>query len=481
MICKNGYGGIIGLGFIVVVFVPQVAQAQDRSSQALTLRYAIELALSQNDRVLAGQVGVRRAKSARDTTRSLYFPSISLSAASVQTELQTTLNLDPLRQIIADLHPGMPSSQIPPFRFELSRRFDIQTGQVTGKWPVFTGGRIQAANRASKLGVEDAVLQQNAIRDSVIADVVIRYYGLRLAQEALAVRDSAFEVVERHLDKARLLESYGQISRAERLRAEVARAEALRDHNAAVREVTLARLALRAVLPLSSDAEEVTALTPFMHADSLPTVEQFAHEAQESNPALQRLRMGRKMAQEGVAAQRGNLFPQIAILGFHQLYQNDLTKYVNLKPVWSIGIVANWDVFNGLKRPKAIEAARLVEKEIQYREQQAQRDIGTLVEQLYNRLLDAEGELTVFDSADILASESLRAQETAFSNGLATSLDVLDAQLSLSRVRLGRLAALYAYHQALVRLFQASGDAGRILEYLELSDNENSISELSHE
>lgn len=480
MIYKNGYGGIIGLGLIVVVFVPHVAQAQDRSSQALTLRYAIELALSQNDRVLAAQVGVRRAKSVRDTTRSLYFPSISLSAASVQTELQTTLNLDPLRQIIVDLHSGVPSSQIPPFQFELSRRFDIQTGQVIGKWPVFTGGRIQAANRASKLGVEDATLQQDAIRDSVIADVVVRYYGLRLAQEALAVRDSAFEVVERHLNKARLLETHGQISRAERLRAEVARAEALRDHNAAVREVALARLALRAVLRLSSDSD-LMALTPFMQVDDLPAVQHFTSAAQQNNPGLQRLKMGRKMAQQGVAAQRGNLFPQIAVLGFHQLYQNNLTKYVNLKPVWSIGVVANWDVFDGLKRPKAIQAARLLEKEIQYREQQAQRDIGTLVEQLYNRLLDAEGELTVFDSAGILASESLRAQETAFSNGLATSLDVLDAQLSLSRVRLGRLAALYAYHQALVRLFQASGDAGRILEYMELSDNENSISELSHE
>lgn len=449
---------------ILLLIVSSVSYAQGTGATSLTIEDAIRQALLQNDRVGGAALGVRRARAARDTARALYFPEISLSATSLQADFQTTLNLDPLRQIIVDLNPNTPPSDIAPFKFQLSRKFDVHRAQVTAKWPIFTGGRIQAANRVAVLGMSDAAVQERAIRDSVIVDVVVRYYGLRLAQEALNVRDSALAVVERHAEDARLLEKHGQISRAERLRADVARAEALRDRNTAAREVVIAGLALGSVLATS---DSTVAVSPFFDVHDLPPVAYFASVAEQANPALQRLGLGREMAAQGVTAQRGNWLPQVALIGFHQVYQNDLTKYLNVKPLWAIGAIANWELFGGFKRPKAIQAAKLVMQEVEHRERQAQRDIRILVEQLYNRLLDAEGEMASFDSTDVLATESLRAQQKAFSNGFATSLDVLDAQLSLSRVKLGKLAALYAYHQALIRLLQATGQTEKFLDYLE--------------
>ncbi|MEE4637645.1 MAG: TolC family protein, partial [Wenzhouxiangella sp.] len=59
--------------------------------------------------------------------------------------------------------------------------------------------------------------------------------------------------------------------------------------------------------------------------------------------------------------------------------------------------------------------------------------------------------LDSFAATRELAEESLRAQRRAFEEGLTSSLDVIDAELALSRVRLGELQA---------RLQACSGFAG---------------------
>ena len=54
----------------------------------------------------------------------------------------------------------------------------------------------------------------------------------------------------------------------------------------------------------------------------------------------------------------------------------------------------------------------------------------------------------------------------AFEEGLATSLDVVDARLSLSRVELERLAAAYEFDVALADLLEASGQGARFEQLL---------------
>jgi outer membrane protein TolC len=73
----------------------------------------------------------------------------------------------------------------------------------------------------------------------------------------------------------------------------------------------------------------------------------------------------------------------------------------------------------------------------------------------YNSLASAIG----------LARENLRVRTRAFEEGLGTSLDVVDARLALSRVRLERLLAGYDYDVALAGLLEACGQAERFEQY----------------
>jgi len=66
-----------------------------------------------------------------------------------------------------------------------------------------------------------------------------------------------------------------------------------------------------------------------------------------------------------------------------------------------------------------------------------------------------------------LAQESVRAESRAFAAGVGTSLAVVDAELALSRIEVGRLTAMYDMDVALARLLEASGRSDRILDYVD--------------
>ena len=66
-----------------------------------------------------------------------------------------------------------------------------------------------------------------------------------------------------------------------------------------------------------------------------------------------------------------------------------------------------------------------------------------------------------------LAEESLRSERKAYEAAVGTSLDVIDAQLSLSRAEVDRLTALLELNLAVAQLLEASGQSDRFAEYLD--------------
>ena len=91
----------------------------------------------------------------------------------------------------------------------------------------------------------------------------------------------------------------------------------------------------------------------------------------------------------------------------------------------------------------------------------ARRDVETLVEKRYREARKALEQVEAFGAALELARENQRVRTRGFEEGVATSLDVVDARLSLARVQLGRLAAARDLDVALAELLEAAGRSDR--------------------
>lgn len=432
------------------------------ATTAVSYEEALARMTASNETIKAASDEVLQRQEERSATRSLYYPRVDIRAQATHLNGDIVIDLDPIRQVINSLH-RLPDSMLPPFEATAQTQ-NFWQSQVAVTWPVFTGGKVQAANRASALQVEDAQHRRTLTADALATDLARRYFGLRLAILARDVRAAAVESLNRHVYEATRLEEEGMVARAERLHAEVARSRAARDLQAAEQDIAIARAALASILSTGDAVEPASEL--FLLRDLGP-LEPFVTTALREHPGLKRLATQRGLTGEAIRAERGRWLPDVALFGTRQLHEADLSL---LDPKWAVGVAATFTVFDGFDRQHRIASARIQQARVNHLDARARRDVGMLVEQKYRVVAKAREQFVSLDSSVTLAAEVVRVRSRAFDEGFATSIEVVDAQLTLQGVKLQRLLAAYEFDVALAELLEATGEPGRFSDLRQHAD-----------
>lgn len=333
--------------------------------------------------------------------------------------------------------------------------------RLTAIWPIFTGFKIYSAYDAAKENVNAKKAAFDMAQNTILMDVATKYFTLRLAEELTVLRESTKKNLEEHLARSKKLEEGGQISKAERLRAEVALAEAENALEDSYRDQTLARLALASLLHTDTN---ITAITPVMAPEQTFGMEEFKQLALDRHPGLRQLRTERKRSQDAVSAARADYYPTVALFAYKELYTRDLTL---LEPDWAVGAKMQWDLFKGGETRSKVSNARALDRSLSSMEEQTMDNIGLLVEKRWREMEHAKSRLESLKKTRELAEEAHRSQTLAYEAGLATGLDVVDAELALSRLQVADLKAHYDAVVAWLGLLEASGEvvnAGEMLK-----------------
>ncbi len=389
---------------------------------------------------------------------ALQWPRLEANARYTRLDGPITIDLDPVRQVILALHPGVPPAAVPPFLLpvqdEAYGRADVRL-----TWPLFTGGKVDAARDAAGARLADADAARRGVEEGLSAELVRRYFAVRLVARAVAVRTEVLGGLDEHVRNARRLEEEGFLSRAERLHADVARTDADRELKASRHDLALAQEALANLLSLpGEEAGSIATTTPLFMLATLPPLADLKETALEANPALARLSATTDLVGASLAGEKARWYPELAVFGYRELYKGGLTL---LDPVWAAGVTARWTLFDGFSREKGIVAARERVARVDELTRRARRDVETLVEKKYLETRKAQEQAEAFEAALALARENLRVRSRGFEEGVATSLDVVDARLSLARVELGRLVAARDFDVALAELLEAAGQSER--------------------
>ena len=432
------------------------------SAQPLSFDQAWQQLEARNQTLAAAFAAEQRAAAQADEARGHYWPEVIVDARATYMDAPLAVDLDPVRRVLAALAPQLPDNLLPR-SYQLQKR-QFSNLAVSATWPVYTGGRVSAGVDAAQAGHVAAGAQRQASLDALRLELVRRYFGQRLAQHALQVHQATAASLRAHHADALALQREGQSARAETLRAGVALAEAERDVETARLDLQLTRAGLATLLAADAPVETVTSLPGL---DQVPPLAQMQQRAVAENPQLLAARAQHQRAQAGRRAARGERKPTVALFATRELYTNDLTL---LDPDWAVGIAMTWPLFDGGRRSSAVAAALAQTDEVGARLAAAERDIRLLVEQGYQQLATARARIASLRATDELARESLRAQQLAFGEGFSTSRDVVDAQLALSRVQLGLLAARYEGVLALAAVHQASGNGMALRSMISAAD-----------
>ena len=384
-------------------------------------------------------------------------------AGDIRSGVMGSNEVNALAQQTADAYGNTAASKINDADFGMKVQDDVFfNARVTVVWPIFTGLKIYSAYDAAKENVNARKAEFDMAQNTILMDVATKYFTLRLAEELTVMRETTMRNLEGHLERSKKLEEGGQISKAERLRAEVALAEAQNAYEDALRDQSLARMALASLLRTDTS---ITATTPVEAPENIHTMEEFKQLAREKHPGLRQLRTERKRSQDAIRAARADWFPTVALFGYRELYTKDLTI---LEPEWAVGAKAQWDlpILGGKESRAKVSSAKAMDRSLSSKEEQTLDNINLLVEKRWRELEHARGRLTSLVKTRELADEALRSQTRAYEAGLATGLDVVDAELALARMQVADLKAHFDAVIAWLGLLEASGevaDAGTML------------------
>ncbi|NVC61766.1 TolC family protein [Vibrio sp. 05-20-BW147] len=431
----------------------------------ITFQQAWQLLQENNHSLAAQRANVESQQHLQSATSSLNLPSISVGANYTRLDTDVTVSGQQLLDSTGQ-HIAVPPAFQPIFgalantTSTITER-DIFTSSIRAIWPIFTGGRISAAQAAAEGKTDEARSQLAMETQARYEDLSKYYFSVVLAKEVLQTRQAVEQGLTQHRDFAIKLEKQGQIAHVERLQAEASLDKAKVETRKAQSNLDIAQSALSKILAQNDMVEPAEGLFINQH---LPPLTAFTEQTLATYPGLDLLSAKEKQASALIKAEKGKYYPEVYLYGDYSLYEDD-SLASEMKPDWLVGVGVNIPLLENTGRSDKVKAANSMVSQVQSLKAQAKEDLSVLVQKTYLEAQQAIDEVIGLESSIRLAKENLDLREKAFNQGLSTSLEVVDAQLYLASVETQQSAARFRYLLSLTKLLALSSEMNSFNQY----------------
>lgn len=450
----------------VLILIFSLLAMPSIAAERVSFFEAWQALLKNNDGLAAERANIDKNRHLQDAASDLYLPKVDLN--SRYTYFDDDIDLKPSQILdrmnnppdLGELFPNLAGELNDALTTTLAEQSQFNSS-VMAVWPVFTGFKIEAAQDIAHYRTEEARHLLEMEQHAKFEDLAKIYFGTVLAKAVLNTRVQVEEGLEEHRDIALKYEAQGQIAKVERLQAEASLDRATVERKKAERQVEIAQIALTQMIKSKDDTIPSSEL---FTNETIPPKSDFLRNTLATYPGLNLLSAKREQAKGLVKVEEGNYYPDVYLFGEYNVYEDD-SIVSDLRPDWVVGVGVSIPLVDPTGRSGKLNAAHSTVTQVDYLRAQAIRDLTTLVEKTYRESQQALEEYSGLESSIALAKENLHLRNKAFSQGLATSIDVIDAELFLASVRTQRLVASYHYVISLSQLMALSGGISNFESY----------------
>jgi len=336
--------------------------------------------------------------------------------------------------------------------------------RVAFQWPIYTSGRVGAMERAASAEAQAIAADIETARADLRLEIVRAYWAVATAREAVKVLEEAATRADAQVNDSKRRFEVGLIppNEVSSLEAQRSRERAQLIEASNIRESTL--IDLRRLI--GADPATVIDIADQLDTSSPPNLSNPSNPANPISEAIAQrserkaltLRLGGLAARQQ-AAMTGNK-PTIG-LGGGVDYSNPNPRIFPRKgewqESWDVAVNVNWSFWDsGRTKAHVAEAEAAV---VATRERIAEFD-SLAAADVRQRLLDIDSTAAMVRAASdavLSAAEARRVIADRFNAGVATSTDVLVAQVALLESELARTRAIANVRLAEARLHRALG------------------------
>ncbi len=441
------YSPILSVALLLMV-APLELLGQPTETVALPLDEAIRRGLDASHRL--AEVGARQeaAASVIEQRHAATLPKVSAQAGYTRTNHVDEFGVPLPNNQLRIIYPDIP---------------DNYRARLDAQWPLYTGGRLEALEKAAMSEARAVGLDLAATRADLRLDIARAYWSLTAAIASVQVLDESLARADAHVRDAQNRLQSGLVPPNEVLSAEAQRARQrmLRVRAASQRDV--AESALGRLVGLAPGARVVptspleAGAVPDPQVDGYDDLVRAARDGRADRQALAE----RLTATDwhGAAAAAGRR-PTIALGAGVDLARPNpriFPREGSWRESWDASVVVDWPIFDGGRVRSAVVEAAATRRAAEERLREVDSLLGLEVRQRLSELESSRAAVSAADQGIAAATEARRVVTDRFNAGVATSTDVLDAHVAVLQAGLDRTEALAAWRMAEAGLARATG------------------------
>ncbi len=421
------------------------------ASQPLRLSFdeALETALRQNPQIRQVKLNLEKAKSRIGEAYASAMPTITASGYFQRNFV--------IPEMVVEMPPEFGGGTTT-LQFQQDNMFDLKV-QLTQ--PIYVAGKVGLALKIAKLyrQVTEEQLQQTETELKLM--ITRLYFGAAIAQEWEQVTQETYDQMKAHLETVENMYGQGLVSEYDLIRSRVQVSNFYPQVISAQTARKVAFESLRIALDLPEDQELI--LTDDLRAYPLgaPQPDDPLGIALQHRSELKQLDLQKRMQTNLLKIEKRSVWwPNLFLVGGYDASAQEpdfvFDDYYWMENLYG-GLSLSIPVFDGFKAHHRAQQVKVDLKLLDLQREQVIRSINLEILQAQEKYERALKNVKAQTEGRELAEKGLSIAEVRYENGLATQLEVLDAQVALNTARTNELSAYFDAITARAELEKALG------------------------
>jgi len=411
---------------IIMLLILPLARGQDIS---LTLPEAIYIALRENPQVLLKENELKKAKKKIAEAKSALLPSLNLSFSFSETQ-------------------GY-----------YSKDTQQQNASLGLKQTLYSGGKIINTIRLNEDNFEitQAILDKTKIE--LIFNTAKAFYSLLLAEELAQLNNEILKNTTSHLEAINVRYQNGQASSLEVENIKKNQKKAEENYENSLNQIQELKSLIKNLLHLNEEVN-ISASGEFTYAPEEIAFDEAFVTALGKRPEIKQYEAEISRAKKSAEIVRAGNRPTV-YASWDYYSRSHSTSIIgpskNPNDYNVVGLSLSWPIFDGWQTKLRLDEAMLDIKQAQIAKDMVKRDIGLELKNAYLALKDALSKIKTAEAETSFYANNYQTVKEKYSQGIASNLDLSDAQIQNQTAFFNRNKAIYEYIVAKLAFEKATG------------------------
>ncbi len=416
-------------------------------SKKLTLSESIELGLQNSKDLKISQSKMISSDAKVSEISSMFLPQLKLMAN--YTRLSD--NVPPF-EVVTPFSPT-PIKISEPVLDNYNLRLSLQQ-------PLFTGFKLLSSKKAASYNYSASELEYSKDKNEAAFSIHTAFWNYYKVEQVRDLLVKSLKQIEKHLNDTKNFMDNGLATQNDYLKLQVQHSNTKLLLIEAENNLDVAKAVFNKALGLPLESATEISAEDIKAELFTSNLEELISEAKSNRNELKSLEYKLNAANENISAEQSGWFPSIYLTGNYN-YSNPNTRFQPLvgqwNDTWDVGVTLSWDVWNwGLTSSQTTQAEELA-VQTQTSLEKLDDNIEVEVYQNYLSVIKSQEKVDVSKLSLEQSSENYRITSEKYNAQLATSTDLIDAEVSELQAETNLKTSLEDYKIAKTRLEKSLG------------------------